>query len=274
MERAWADEARTLVERGEPVALITLTEVKGSAPRDAGARMLVWRDGQRGTIGGGNLEFVLMRDARALLESGQIVIERTYPLGPILGQCCGGRVAARIERLDDAGAARLVRAVQAEQGARAPLLLFGAGHVGEAIARALAPLPFRLLWRDTRAEFCAQAMLTADPRDDVAAAEPGAFYIVLTHNHDLDYEIVRAVLSRGDAAYCGLIGSKSKRARFERQLRADGFGAEPRRLTCPIGGSIGLKGKAPAVIAAATVAELMLVLEARQVRMREHAHAE
>ncbi len=274
MKRAWADEARTLVEAGEAVALITLTDVKGSAPRDAGARMLVWADGQRGTIGGGNLEFVLVADARAMLAGEESDIERDYPLGPILGQCCGGRVSARIRRLEVVGAANLARSAAAEERARTPLLLFGAGHVGEAIACAVAPLPFRLMWRDTRAAFCMQAALTNDPRADVGTAPPGAFYLILTHNHDLDYEIVRAVLARGDAAYCGLIGSKSKRVRFERQLRADGLGAELRRLTCPIGGAIGLKGKAPAVIAAATAAEMLLVREARQAHAKEPAHAE
>lgn len=274
MERAWADEARTLVEAGEALALITLAEVKGSAPRDAGVRMLVWADGQRGTIGGGNLEFVLVADARAMLVGGESDIERDYPLGPILGQCCGGRVSARIQRLDVVSAANLTRSVAAEADARAALLLFGAGHVGEAVARAVAPLPFRLMWRDTRADFCAHATLTNDPRADVGAAPSGAFYLILTHNHDLDYEIVRAVLARSDAAYCGLIGSKSKRARFERQLRADGLGAGLRRLTCPIGGAIGLKSKAPAVIAASTVAEMLLVLEARQAHAKEPAHAE
>lgn len=274
MERVWADEARALVEAGEGVALITLTNVKGSAPRDAGARMLVWAGGQRGTVGGGNLEFALAADARAMLARGETDIARDYPLGPILGQCCGGRVSARIERLDYDKAVALVRIAATEEGARAALLLFGAGHVGEAVARAVALLPFRLMWRDTRADFCARAALTNDPRADVDAGPPGAFYLVLTHNHDLDYEIVRAVLARGDATYCGLIGSKSKRVRFERQLRADGLGAELRRLTCPIGGAIGLKGKAPAVIAAATAAEMLLVLEARQAHAKEPAHAD
>lgn len=274
MEYAWADEAHVLVERGEAVALITLTQVKGSAPREAGTQMLVWREGQRGTIGGGNLEYALTREARALLEAGGETYERAFPLGPILGQCCGGRVVARIEPLDLAGLARLAQAIRREEAARPPLLLFGAGHVGEAIARAVAPLPFVFKWLDTRPTFCARAALTRDPRGDVADARPGALYLVLTHNHDLDYEIVRAVLARRDAAYCGLIGSKSKRMRFERQLRADGLGAELRELTCPIGGAIGLKGKAPAVIAAATVAELLLVLESRQARAKEPAHAE
>jgi xanthine dehydrogenase accessory protein XdhC len=234
----------------------------------------VWAEGQSGTIGGGNLELMLTRDARALLGAGDVVEEFDYPLGPILGQCCGGRVRARIERLTCERAAGLLDAAIAAEAAWPALHLFGAGHVGEAMARAFEPLPFRLHWRDTRPEFCGVAKLTTDPRKEVDAAETGAHFLVLTHNHDLDYEIVRAVLARRDAAYCGLIGSRSKRVRFERQLRADGLGAELHKLTCPIGGAIGLKGKAPAVIAAATVAEVMLVSEARQAQAAENAHAQ
>ncbi|MEQ1812819.1 MAG: xanthine dehydrogenase accessory protein XdhC, partial [Terricaulis sp.] len=273
MERDWAEQARARVIGGEAVALVTLTGVKGSAPREAGAQMLVWRQGQAGTIGGGNLEFVLTRDARSLLSEGRDSAECDYPLGPILGQCCGGRVAARIEALTRASVDELCGVAQSAAAAQPALYLFGAGHVGEAMARAMAPLPFQLRWRDTREAFCGAARLTDDPRVDVATAPAGSFYLVLTHNHDLDYEIVRAVLARDDAAYCGLIGSRSKRVRFERQLRADGLAGEVRKLTCPIGGSIGLKGKSPAVIAAATIAEVLLVLEARQARAEAPAYA-
>lgn len=271
MARFLADEALELFARGDAVVLVTLTGVRGSAPREAGARMLVWADGQSGTIGGGNLEFLLTREARALLAGDESVSEHDYPLGPVLGQCCGGRVSVRIERLDRGRIEALRRMEDTEAGAFTALFMFGAGHVGEAIARAAAPLPFRLSWFDTRPEYATQAALCEDPRRVVAEAPAGAFFLVLTHNHDLDYEIVRAVLSRGDAGYCGLIGSKSKRARFSRQLRADGLEGALRKLTCPIGGAIGLKGKAPAIIAASTVAELLLVRETLPVAERAHA---
>ena len=308
--RHWTEHALELIARGEPVALITLTHVQGSAPRDAGARMLVWADGQFDTIGGGNLEFMIAREARQLLLSGEGVggegranellpkpyaqtphapdrpssptpspqgrrgYDREYPLGPILGQCCGGRVTARIEVLDASNAEWLKSEERVEAKALTPLIMFGAGHVGEAIARAVSPLPLRLHWYDTRVEFTTEATLADDPLAVVAEAPPRALFLVITHNHDLDYELVRAMLARRDAAYCGLIGSKSKRVRFERQLRADGLAGELRRLTCPIGGSIGLKGKEPATIAAATVAELMLLVEALNADAPEHAHAD
>ncbi|GAM96798.1 xdhC protein [alpha proteobacterium U9-1i] len=275
MESAWADAALERVLRGDAVALITLTEVHGSAPREAGARMLVWAEGQAGTIGGGNLEFTLVCEARSLLATeARDVSERDYPLGPILGQCCGGRVRARVERLSIENATALARSAADEARARPELFLFGAGHVGAAIAYAVSPLPFALRWCDTRPEFAEVAHHVTDPCALVREARPAAFYLIVTHNHDLDYEITRAALTRRDAAYCGLIGSKSKRVRFERQLRADGLGGELRKLTCPIGGAIGLKDKAPAVIAASVVAEMLLVLEAHAAHAREAAHVE
>jgi xanthine dehydrogenase accessory factor len=146
--------------------------------------------------------------------------------------------------------------------ARPRLLMFGAGHVGQALAPIAATLPFHLRWFDTRPEFSGpDVTLTDDPVACVAAAPPGAFALIFTHSHALDYELTRAVLARGDFAYCGLIGSSTKRARFEKRLLADGIApAALAHLVCPIG-EIGLASKVPQVMAVAIAAELMLVWE-------------
>jgi xanthine dehydrogenase accessory protein XdhC len=252
--------------------LTTVTEALGSAPRDAGARMVVWTYGQAGTIGGGNLEFRIIREAHAVIDGETQAGEADYPLGPILGQCCGGRVRVRLELLDESHVAWLKGELRAEENAKTPLLLFGAGHVGKAIAEAVAPLPFALSWFDTRPGYFRRAMLVKDPREMVAAAPEQAFYLIVTHNHDLDYEVTRAVLARADAGYCGLIGSASKRARFERQLRDDGIAENQiEHLVCPIGASIAIKSKEPVIIAAATVAEMLSVRESIAASA-EHAH--
>ncbi len=258
----WIEIALALIAQETPVALATVTQTLGSAPRDAGARMIVWTYGQAGTIGGGNLEFRIVREAHALIDGETEAGETDYPLGPILGQCCGGRVRVHLELLDQSHVAWLRGEMRAEENAKTPLLLFGAGHVGKAIAEAVAPLPFALSWFDTRPGYFRRAMLVKDPREMVAAAPEQAFYLIVTHNHDLDYEITRTVLARGDAGYCGLIGSASKRARFERQLRADGVAdAQITELVCPIGASVAIKSKEPAIIAAATAAELLAARE-------------
>ena len=149
--------------------------------------------------------------------------------------------------------------------ARRPrLVLFGAGHVGQAIARAFAPLPFALDWHDSREEAAGPGVAVQDEARlvEIAGAIAEADYVlILTHNHDLDYQLTRAALTVGAFRYCGLIGSDTKRARFLRRLREDGVSeAAITRLTCPIG-LPGLKSKAPEVIAVAVAAQLLQMIE-------------
>ena len=189
------------------------------------------------------------------------------PLGPEIGQCCGGHVTLSLRRMDPPAVAELAATETAESGSLPSVLLFGAGHVGQALASALAPLPLRLSWIDERPEaFPARtpegvrAVATDHLLDEVAAAPSGASYLVLTHSHALDFMLCEAVLRRGDFAYLGLIGSKTKRRRFERGFRELGLASGTiARLTCPIGGSQ-VRDKRPAVIAALTAAELLTQL--------------
>ncbi|HRA79966.1 MAG TPA: xanthine dehydrogenase accessory protein XdhC [Thauera sp.] len=143
-------------------------------------------------------------------------------------------------------------------------VLFGAGHVGRALAQVLANLPLRLTWVETRddgfplstppgVELCC----TDTPLAEVAGAAPGAVFLVLTHSHALDLDLVRAILDRADFRYCGMIGSNAKRESFERRLRARGYAESAiGRLNCPIGAP-GITGKEPEVIAIAVAAELL-----------------
>ena len=149
--------------------------------------------------------------------------------------------------------------------ARKPrLLMFGAGHVGQAIARAFAPLPFALDWHDSRDEARGPGVAVHDEARliEIAGAIGNTDYVlILTHNHELDYQLTRAALTAGAVRYCGLIGSDTKRARFLRHLREDGVSeAAIARLTCPIG-LPGLKSKAPEVIAVAVAAQLLQMIE-------------
>jgi xanthine dehydrogenase accessory factor len=306
----WWSVASEHIAQG--VALVTICTVKGSAPREAGAKLLVWSGGQHGTVGGGQLEFTLVEQARKLLASGAAWRFQNYPLGPLLGQCCGGNVGILLERLDPESlpwlddiaaleasatpyatttrlaADGIVRTVAASEGGdvvvmrlpdakvtgalaegaviteqvtpRPHLLLFGAGHVGRALAPIAATLPFHFRWFDNRPDFAgAGVTLTDDPVAAVHAAPPGSYFLVFTQSHALDYDLTRAVLARGDFAYCGLIGSATKRARFEKRLASEGIATA--RLSCPIG-AIGLRSKLPSVLAVAIAAELLLVQEA------------
>jgi xanthine dehydrogenase accessory factor len=258
---------RSRLARAEPAVVVSVAAVKGSAPREAGTHMIVTATSSHGTIGGGTLEWEATRRARSLLDSSEASAAMKLPLGPELGQCCGGFVSLRLRRADQALCAEL-EAVEAREREKLPLvLLFGAGHVGKALARALAPLPLRVRWIDGRADaFPDPAMpgpevvVSDGLLDEVDAAPPGAAYLVLTHSHALDSMICAAALQRGDFAYLGLIGSRTKRAQFERGFRDLGIPqAQIDRLVCPIGGGR-IRDKRPAVIAALVAAELLEAL--------------
>ncbi|MDE2503199.1 MAG: xanthine dehydrogenase accessory protein XdhC, partial [Burkholderiales bacterium] len=217
-----------------------------------------------GTIGGGHLEWQAIARARALAVSGAAADEQqVVALGPTLGQCCGGSLTLRYRPLAAADPASWP-----EPAPRFTLQLYGAGHVGRAIARLLAGVECRVQWIDEReAEFPPDATswlpphierLCAEPVEaEVAQAPPGCRYLVLTHSHALDLALAEAILRRGDFGWFGLIGSRSKRARFEHRLTERGFDpALIARIVCPIG-LPGIAGKEPEVIAIAVVAQLL-----------------
>ena len=261
-----ADIAMALEAAGTAV-LVVVTEALGSTPREVGAPMLVTGTGQHGTIGGGTVEHRCQALARAMLRGGERHRLETFPLGPTLDQCCGGRMTVALVRLtaDDAGRFRGTGQVALWLGgpvldpapAPRPVIVYGAGHVGTALVRALAPLPFALRWVDGRAGVAPAVeglRCIETPLPEAEAA--GAMHLVMTHSHAVDLEIVAAALA-SDAAFIGLIGSATKRATFLRRLRARGI-AEARlsALTCPIG-LPGLRDKRPAIIAASVAAQLI-----------------
>ena len=281
MSESLAAALTALLARGEAVARVLVTRARGSTPREAGAAMLVTGDQVLGTVGGGRLEWDAIEHARALLAEGGASLDLEMPLGPALGQCCGGHVSLRIERADARVLHEAKAAERAEQAARPLVLLFGAGHVGQALARALALLPLRLRWVDSRAEEFgssappgAELVVTARWEDELARAPSGAACLVVTHSHALDAQITATALERGDLAYVGLIGSASKRRRFERAFREIGLPEERiASLTCPIGGR-GVRDKRPAVIAALAAAELIEALDGHAKQAAGHGAAQ
>ena len=264
----WRRAARAAV-------VVEVSATRGSAPRDGGARMLVAADEVLGTIGGGHLELLAIELARKALAQGTITPqEQHYALGPALGQCCGGAVSLRFVPLamDDPAA-------WPAAAPRFQLQLYGAGHVGRAIVKLLEGIACRVWWIDQReAQFPVAPLqplhgplytslhtpaahierVCVEPVEaEVQAAPPGAFYLVLTHSHDLDMAIVEAIFKRGDFGYVGLIGSNTKAARFRHRFEARGIDAALiQRLVCPIG-LPGISGKEPEVIAVSVVAQLL-----------------
>lgn len=254
------------VHRREDIVLVRIESAEGSTPREAGATMAVGAHAIAGTIGGGQLEFHCIDFARQMLATGAADQRLDIPLGPQMGQCCGGRVRVSLSHATAAEIALIAAREKAETMARPPVLIFGAGHTGRALAKALAPLPFAVSLIDDRDDVMSglPAAVTcirmADPVDAVSNAPEAAAFVVLSHSHALDYRLAEAALSRGDAAYVGMIGSATKRARFEASfLRAGGRRETLARLTCPIGAE-DVDDKRPEVIAALTAAELVRCL--------------
>ncbi len=298
----WLQWLRDATGEG-PAAMVSVLAVEGSAPRDPGTRMIVTAERVFGTIGGGNLEFRVLDQARAILghPPGAWRVQ-DYPLGPLLGQCCGGRVRLLVEHVDSVrlswvGSAQDGRAlvttlkrahverrvvddlaptplsVRGEAlregasfaetlgGRRRTIYLFGAGHVGQAIARHAASLPFRLAWFDTRPVFGSIDGVTIVPETAmaqcIAEAPASAAVVIMTHDHALDFHLTEAALRGSSFAFLGLIGSATKRARFLSRLERAGVSEAARaRLTCPIGVE-GVAGKEPDVIAIAVLAQLL-----------------
>jgi xanthine dehydrogenase accessory factor len=252
-------------------AMVEVARAKGSTPREAGAYMLVSRSAIHGTIGGGQLEFMAIDQARQIIAdpNGLQELMLDIPLGPEIGQCCGGRVEVLIRLVDDELKAELLRTAEAEQERLPHIYLFGGGHVGQALAVALSLLPVRVTVVETRAEALdgmpegVETRLTSVPEEMVRSAPAGAAFVVLTHDHALDFLIVAEALKRTDAAYVGMIGSQTKKATFRSWYlkSADGSEADFVRLVSPIGGDT-VKDKRPAVIAALAAAEIMTVLAA------------
>ncbi|AWR86757.1 xanthine dehydrogenase accessory protein XdhC [Meiothermus taiwanensis] len=259
----WFEHLAQLTERRIPLVLVTLVAVRGHAPREAGAKMLVTAEAVYGTIGGGNLEATAVGLARRMLsETGQPTpqmhtLRLTEQAPAEYGvQCCGGEVTLLLERVVPA---------------RPTVAIFGVGHVGLALAQVLSICPVALWLVDSRAEMLSEARLAplrhgeaeikafhAPILDGVVNDLPaGSHLVVMTHDHAEDLFVLEMALRRADLGYIGLIGSAGKWARFRQKLMAQGFSEQDlQRVTTPIG-LPGIQSKAPEAIAIATAAQLL-----------------
>lgn len=338
----WISELDHLLASGQDVMRVVVAATRGSTPREAGAAMLVHREGSVGTLGGGHLEFKAIALARELLaQDSALAHSQRFSLAAALGQCCGGVVDLWWERFTPADSELIAEAnrqlnrgtvmvlvslVSAETCVRklwladtpylpaelpdiachldalanaahdtspvrllqfeyarvllerldrkhTPLWVFGAGHVGQAIVEHLRDLPFDITWVDSREGVfptdlpAGVRILASDaPAAEVRYAPHDAWFLVLTHDHDLDYAICAALLARQTGSFIGLIGSRTKAACFAHKLDRQGYMSA--RITCPIG-IAGISGKEPATIAISVVAQLLQLRE--QQVMAEHS---
>jgi xanthine dehydrogenase accessory factor len=287
---------RDAVAKHGRVTRVLIADHKGSTPRETGASMLVWQDGQSDTIGGGTLEYQAVDIAHKTANSTALNI----PLGPALGQCCGGSVTLVLETFTPANlpqdstpfirqitgstpqplALQAAKSAVRSSGNPAPFLyqngwlcepidptatqlwLYGAGHVGRAIVEALNGLPFDIIWVDTHADRFptshtdnATPLVAANPADAPKHAPKNAHHLVLTYSHALDLELCHRILAQPHASL-GLIGSKTKRARFTKRLSELGHPSTAiANMICPIGNRT--LGKEPKAIALGVATELL-----------------
>jgi xanthine dehydrogenase accessory factor len=262
----WIRAVERLRRHREPGVLVTVADVRGHAPRDAGAKMVVGASQTWDTVGGGNLEAVAIDRARELLATGatkpELVTSALSDKAPFQYgvQCCGGEVTLLLEPL------AVVPAVA----------IFGMGHVGLELARILARHDIELHLVDSRASELTDDRLSvlADARAHVhvhqvpvlpelvlAELPAGTHVLVMTHDHAEDAALCDAALRTDGLGSIGLIGSSAKWVRFEQKLAAEGHSADDiARITTPIG-LPGLGGKEPATIAVSVAASLLLAFE-------------
>jgi xanthine dehydrogenase accessory protein XdhC len=233
--------------------------------------MIVFESDFAGTVGGGALEHRCMQRARELQKDDGLAIGETitenWILGPDIGQCCGGAVDLTLQRMGLAVFDGLEKTEAATRALLPEVVIFGAGHVGGAIARALTSLPLRTVCVDSRAELLVrhemfvETRLVDDPVSEMANVSAGALVFVMSHSHDLDYDLCQAALERNDLVFVGLIGSQTKKARFFQRMEGQGMGKDMlSKLTCPIGIG-GITGKEPAVIAASVAAQVLQIVD-------------
>ena len=293
--KVWS-HIHTILSKGEPCALVSITKIEGSSPRDTGARMVIKKNGGfHGTIGGGSMEYKAIEIAQKMIEKqGSQLHQKKYILGPDLGQCCGGTVEIltevftpeRIKEIslfklwEDQGPFstygeitddRVIRSLEKNGSlietfgeVRYPLYIFGAGHVGRALMLTLAPLPFDVTWIDSRTDIFPTAMPSnftpvhsTEPQTLISTAPEGAYILILTHDHNMDFEITDAAIRANRFAYIGLIGSNTKGARFRSKLKKTGLSPKQvNMMNCPIGIK-SISSKKPAAIAISVAADLL-----------------
>ncbi|MGP4690465.1 xanthine dehydrogenase accessory protein XdhC [Agrobacterium cavarae] len=252
---------QTLLSEG-PAILVEIEAVKGSSPREAGTFMLVSATRIWETIGGGQFEYMAIDHARAMLDGRTEIDVLDIPLGPEIGQCCGGRTLLRFTKVTEAVADALITRMRKAEDQQPAVFIFGAGHVGKALANSLSLLPVSVSATETRREELiglpgtVSTHLTPMPEAMVKDIPAGGAAIIVTHDHALDFLIAKEALARDDLAYVGMIGSKTKRATFANWLAREGHDGTLDNLVLPIGGTL-VKDKRPAIIAALVTSEVL-----------------
>jgi len=253
----WSAAIQYCEQVGSGYVIATIINTQGSTPRDSGSKMVIDAEHTYDTIGGGQLEFLIVQQARDMLAKNQSCqVLKPFPLAAEAAQCCGGNVTVMLECF----AARDWQ-----------IALFGAGHVCQALIGILSGLPCQVKIIDNRPELLQQELpinchyqLHEDPVDAIANLPNNSWIIIFTHDHSLDLQLCSACLQQNRWQYLGLIGSHTKALRFRKRLSLAGFAENNiAQIHCPIGLAT-VKGKLPMEVAVSIAAELQSLYYAEQ----------
>lgn len=251
----WFEAINTLNQQQQAYVLVTLLGTSGSTPRHTGTKMVIAADVAYGSIGGGHLEYKVIAEARNVLQQANpqpAQCLKHFQLSASLGQCCGGETSVLLEYFPASGI---------------NIMLFGAGHVGRALVTILQDLPCQVQWVDSREqEFPHQylagkgnvtAIVTDEPEAEIQLMPANSYYLIMTHNHQLDFDLCRQLLKRQDFAYLGLIASQTKWNRFRQKFKQFEINPELyQRIKSPVGLEQ-VKGKLPMEVAVSIAGELI-----------------
>jgi xanthine dehydrogenase accessory factor len=270
--QSWNTASYQLSQQGKAYVIITLIGVTGSTPRNSGTKMVVAYDEcfdlkSYDTIGGGHLEHIAIKYAHNMLCDGEKSHENAqhiehFQLGSNLGQCCGGTATVLFESFIATGV---------------NIMLFGAGHVGQALMPMLSALPCHITWVDSRASQFpdnteqynhTNIVVSESPEDEVAAMPENSYFIVMTHNHQMDFDISQAILKRNDFTYLGLIASDTKWRRFQQRYKhRDIDPAAVARMHCPIG-LPDVQGKLPMEVAVSVAGQIISIYQTENIAQK------
>ena len=248
----WFEAIKECEQQGKAYVIATVLGVSGSSPRDQGSKMVITSDEEIDTLGGGHLEYKVMEDAREVIAGGEAGNHiKHYPLGASLGQCCGGSVTVLLESF-------------VSQGLN--LTVFGAGHVAKALMKILGDMPGQIRWVDNRIDMFGlnvptnvQVMYLESPVDMVATLPANSQVLILTHNHQLDFELCCRAIEHGKLRHIGLIGSMTKAQRFKKRLQHRTYSEEQvAQIICPVGLK-DVPGKLPMEVAVSIAGQLIAI---------------
>lgn len=249
-QQTWSEAIAEQNRLGNDYVIATVLGTSGSTPRASGSKMVITGEQIYDTLGGGHLEFKVIEKARQLLLQGESMqVAEQFHLGANLGQCCGGATVIMFE-------------VMLSQ--HMSLDIYGAGHVAQALVNVLAHLPIRIRWIDSRAEVFPQQLpanvikvVDEEPVEQAKRARANTAYLILTHNHQLDFALTEAILKRDDVRWLGVIGSNTKAKRFQYRLGHRGFNEQQiANMHCPVGIN-NVSGKLPMEVAVSIAGQLI-----------------